>query len=561
MTKNQYARQTLLVAGALSLIVLAVAARSTLWDRDETLYARAAAEMLQSGEWLVPTMNAEIFAHKPPLAIWTMAASMAVFGVNDLAARIPSVVSLACTGWLIFLLGRRLFSARVGSWASAIYMSSPMALYIGGAAMLDSTLTAFVCLGMWSHAQWLRRPGRWCIYWPVLALSVGLAELTKHPVGLAVLAPGVFWSTWMLRESKGISKSYWAGLLLAFLAGYAMHQAWYVSVCKTIPGFEEEMFWRHIVGRFFTVMEGHGASSFGGYLATLPLYIPVLIAGFAPWSAFLPGGISAFIRRRSASGEAYAILVAWAIPPFLLFSLAATKLPHYILPVFPPAALVAAAALEAWRTGKPSGPDRAWLRRGAWVLATVSLCFGGALCGAVFLCGTGAWRFAAIFPALLLIGVGIAEVRLILKEELLKTAFLFLAATPFLYLFSAMLVLPAVEPLIKVSPRLAEKIQQEFSIEEPVAMCGYTEPSFIFYMDLPPDERIAVLPETPEALRKWFAAPRTGWLVVYGSLWKQAENRYGPFENAQPRLKVPVLNTNDGARRDSVLVVRRIVSP
>ena len=395
MTTDKYAKQTILLVVACSLIVLAVAARSMLWDRDEPLYARAAAEMLQSGDWLVPTVNGKTFAHKPPLAFWTMAASMAVFGVNDLAARIPSIVFFACTGWLIFLLGRRLFSARVGFWAGAIYMASPMALYIGGAAMLDSTLTALVCLGMWSHAQWLARPDRWPIYWPILALSVGLAELTKHPVGLAVLAPGVFLSTWMLRESKGISKPHWAGLLLAFVAGYAMHRAWYVSACQTTPGFEAEMFWRHIVGRFFTAMEGHGASSPGGYLATLPFYIPVLIFVFAPWSAFLPGGISAFIRRHKACAEAYAILAAWALPPFLLFSLAATKLPHYILPVFPPAALVAAAALEAWRSEKPSGSDRSWLRAGAWVLAAVSLCLGVALCGAAFFCGTGAWRFAA----------------------------------------------------------------------------------------------------------------------------------------------------------------------
>jgi len=560
MLRQPYVGKTLLAIFLLTLINFALASQSTLWDRDEPLFARTACEMLQTGEWLLPTMNGKVFAHKPPLALWAMAGSMALFGVNAIAVRLPAVFSLAASGWLVFLIGRLLFSPRVGFWACVMLMSSAMAMYVGSAAMVDAPLIAFISLAMYAHIKGLQQPKRWQVYWPVLALALGLSELTKHPVGMATAAPAMLLSTWFLRKDMKIPKGYWLGLFLAFLAGYGFHQAWYIPVLNMAPGFAEEIHGRHILGRFFTAMQGHGANSLPGYLALLPVYVPILIAGFAPWSTFLPSGVSASIRHRLGSRTARVFLISWAFPIFVLFSLAATKLPHYMLPIFPPAALLAAGTLEAWRNGRLDQKDRYWLRIGAWVWTPVVLGFGAALCVTSILLGQGLWRVVGVLPGVLVLFFGIFVFRLIRRERMMEVARVLLLGMPLILLLSALLTLPTIEPLIKVSPVLAQTIQGGRSPGEPVSMCGYAEPSFIFYMNLPADQSIAVLGRDPKALRAWVGEQGPGWLVVYDSLWQEMIDRFGPVARVQTRGKVPVLNTNDRARRDQVRVVRRFSS-
>ena len=558
MLRQPYVGKTLLTIFFLTFVVFVLATQSSLWDRDEPRFARTACEILQTGEWLLPTMNGRVFAHKPPLTFWTMAAGMAVFGVNSVAARLPAVLSLAATGWLVFLLGRRLFSPRVGFWSSAILMSSVITMYMGSAAMVDAPLLAFISLAMWAHLKGLFHPGRWYLYWPVLALALGLSELTKHPVGMATVVPATFFSTWMLRKDMQVPKCYWLGLVAAYATGYALHQAWFIPVRNMAPGFAEEILGRQIVGRIFSPMEGHGANSLLGYLALVPIYVPILLVGFAPWSVFLPAGISALIRRHVGDRTARVFLLSWALPIFILFSLTATKLPHYILPMFPPAALLTAATLEAWRTRHLDHRDRRWLNVGAWLLTSVAFGVGMLLCLAVFFMGPYPWRIGMVIPGVVILGLSLIVFRLIKSEKVHRAAQVLLVGMPLLMLLSAQLVLPAIEPLIKVSPVLAEIIRVHRLPHEPVAMSGYTEPSFIFYMNLPVDQPITVLKQDPKTLHAWFGAPGTGWLVVYDSLWEKSMDRLGPIERAKTRLIVPVLNTNDRARRDQVRVVQRL---
>ncbi len=558
MLRQPYVGKTLLAIFSLGLVVFALATQSGLWDRDESVFARTAAEMLQSGEWLLPTFNGKVFAHKPPLSLWAMAGSMALFGVNALAVRLPAVFSLAASGWLVFLMGRRLFSPRVGFWASAMLMSSAMAMYLGSAAMLDATLITFICLAMWAHVEGIHHPKRWWAYWPVLTLAIGLSELTKHPVGMAVLAPATLLSTWMLRKEKQIPKSYWLGLMAAFAVGCGLYVAWFLPVQKLAPGFTHESHGLHIVGRFFTAMEGHGANSLLGYLALLPIYLPVLIAGFAPWTAFLPAGVLASIHGHVGGRSAQVFIWTWVLPIFIFFSLAATKLPHYVLPVFPPLALLAAGTFEAWRVGMLGEKDRAWLRSGAWFLAPVIFVAGLTLGMAAPLMGRGLWRVVGVLPGVVALVYGLFVVRLILKERMIQVARIFLFGMPLIVLLAACLSLPAIEPLIKVSPVLAETIQAHRSSKEPVAACGYVEPSFMFYMNLPAHQPISVVVPQPEALSAWLHKPGGGWLVVYDSLWLDMIGRFGPVQRGETLYKIPVLNTNDNARRDMVRVVRRL---
>ncbi len=558
MLRQPYAGKTLLAIFLLTLAVFLLTTQSSLWDLDESLYARISCEMLQSGEWCLPTMNGQVFSEKPPFAFWTMAASMGLFGVNAVAARLPAVISFALTGWLVFLLGWELFSPRVGFWSSAIFMSSVMTLYLGSAAMVDAPLLAFISVAMWAHLKSIFHPQKWIFYWPVLALALGLAALTKHPVGIATVAPATFLSTWMLRKEMRIPKSYWLGLLTACGAGYALYLSWLIPVRNMAPGIAEEMLGRQIVGRFFTPMQGHGADTLLGYLALLPIYVPILLAGFLPWSVFLPAVISLLMRRRVGDRISRIFLISWALPIFVLFSLAVTKLPHYIFPLLPPVALLTAAALESWRNGYLDRKESRWLGVGAWFLVLVSLVFGILLCSAIFFIGQDPWRIETVVPGVAFIGLTLTVFRLIKREKIRSAARVLLVGMPLFVVLAARLILPGIEPLLKISPALAETIRAHRSNNEPVAMCGYREASFVFYMNLPAGQSISDLDQNSGTLQAWLNGTGTAWLVVYDSLWKKMMTHPGAIERARTRLIMPVLNYNDKAKRDQVRVIQRL---
>jgi len=562
MPKQPCVGKTLLAVLLMALCLLALSAQSSLWDRDEARFARSACEMLQSGNWLLPTLNSKVYAHKPPFAFWAMAGSMALFGVNSVAARLPAVLSLAASGWLVFLMGRLLFSPMVGFWACVMLMSSAMAMVLGSIAMVDGPLLAFVSLAMYAHLKVLHQPKKWYGYWPVLGLSLGLSGLTKHPVGMATVVPAVICSTWLLQRDLRIPKTYWFGLFLAFLAGYALHQAWFIPVCNVAPGFGEVNLGRQVVGRFFAPMEGHGAESLPGYLALLPFYIPTILIGFAPWSAFLPAGVWALARRRLGSRTARVFLISWMLPVFVLFSLAATKLPHYIFPIFPPLALITASLLDSWRKGLLDQKEYYWLQTGVWIYSSVVLALGVGLCLiSIWLRQEEMWWGSGALVGVLISASGLLGFHLIRSKKMEKAARLFLVGMPLFMLLSVRYMLPSIEPLIKVSPVLGEVIRADRLSNEPVAMCGYMEPSFYFYLNLPANQAVATIDQFPEALHAWATDAGPGWLVVYDSLWEKMLNRFGPVERARSRIIVPLFNMNDRAKRDSVRVVQRLPQP
>ena len=361
----------------------------------------------------------------------------------------------------------------------------------------------------------------------------------------------------VLRKQWVVPRTYWLGLGLAFLSGYGLYSLWFNAVADLVPGFADQIHGRHIVQRFLSPMEGHGPGSLPGYLALLPVYIPIVLVGFAPWTFLLPAGVAASIRHRLGDRTARVVLWTWAVPILLLFSLAATKLPHYVLPVFPPAAVLAAGAYDAWCNGRLSPGERGWLRGGAWFLAPVLLVSGGALCVAVGLTGTGPWLIAGMVPGVAILAWGGFLFRLILKEQVVRAVWVAFLGAPLIALSAALLSLPAIDPLIKISPALAATVRSQRSPDDPVAMCGYREPSFMFYLNLPADQSVEVLPDDPAALGAWLKERKAGWLIVYHSLWRDMIDRFRPVGGFRTLRTFPVLNLNDRARRDSVLVVRR----
>ncbi len=398
---HRFGHYALLLAAA-SLVCLVNLGTPSLWDIDEGNNAEAAREMLVSGDWLVPTFNFQLRSDKPALLYWLQIGAYRLFGVNEFAARLPSALASILTVLLTYELGRRLFRAATGLLAGLVLASSALfcaAAHFANPDALLLTLTTLTCFIFWTG---FTRGGR---AWFVPAgISAGLAVLAKGPVGLALpLAVTVGFLLWSRQLGR-----LWDRRLAWGMAAFVLVAApWYVWVgVETRFVFLRDFFLIHNTGRFQATMEGHGGPVY--------YYLVCLVLGFAPWSIFLlPTIWSAWGRparedgrvipsanptaaespgRVDAMPPAYRFLWCWILTYLLFFSLSATKLPNYILPVYPPLALLTARFLDRWRCRTITVPD--WLLRACLVclgmigLATaVGLALAGGLIDAPFLRG------------------------------------------------------------------------------------------------------------------------------------------------------------------------------
>src|ERR1700726_2000307 len=181
----------LALAGAIFASLLALASRTTLWDRDEPRFAQATVEMIASGDYLVPTFNGSLRADKPILAYWWMALPMRLLGPSALAARLGSAAAMAIVALLTFAAARRLLPAGAGTWAMAVLAATPLAVVEGQAATADALLLAAGTGALACFAAALTGDGRRLWPWLGLGLALGLAQLAKGPVGLAVPGLGI----------------------------------------------------------------------------------------------------------------------------------------------------------------------------------------------------------------------------------------------------------------------------------------------------------------------------------------------------------------------------------
>ena len=325
-----------------------------LIDRDEPRFAEASREMIERGDYVVPYFNNRVRFDKPPLAYWAQVASYKIFGENDFAARFPSAIAAALTALSIFAWGSRIDGARVGWWAAIIFTLSLQTFVHAKAAVADMWLVLFVTLAHWSGYEliWgkqtsnVQRPTsnvqlwRW---WWIFYLALAFGFLAKGPIAWAPLltvGSTVFFVrgsqlNQRFRSVRGIV------LMLAVVAFWGIP-----ALIRTHGEFFAVGIGRHVIGRSFGAMEGHGANSLGAYLLLLPFYVVTIFASFFPWSIKLPwlmrrlwgkqeAGVTPHARGYSGGDKIDNYLLAGAGIIFIIFSLIKTKLPHYTLPALP----------------------------------------------------------------------------------------------------------------------------------------------------------------------------------------------------------------------------------
>ena len=359
-----------LLAIALALLFLG---QRGIWDPDEGRYTNVALNMLDSGNWIEPYRSQEI-GHwtKPPLTYWAIASSVAAFGHNAWAARLPAALSYLLCVWLAWRVARRL-EPRSHHQAALIYAT--MLFPIGAAQLIttDYVLAACETLAMWGFVEARfgdqRQAGRWiALMWAGFAL----AFLAKGPPGLLPLLAVVAFD--LARPGRSRPRILqWQGILL-FLA---IALPWYVAVIMRNPGLLQYFLGNEVVGRVTTNEFGRHGEWYGW----LQIYLPTLLVGSLPWTPALlrwtralPGHVRSWRTRDGRSRDSAQMLLAlWLLLPLLVFCVSRSRLPLYILPLFVPLAVLAAGQRE--REGKDS-PSWRWLL--LWAVAALALQFAAA---------------------------------------------------------------------------------------------------------------------------------------------------------------------------------------
>lgn len=351
-------------------LALAFLGSRGIWDPDEGRYTNVAVNMLDSGDWLNPRRNDEI-GHwtKPPLTYWAIASSVGVLGRNPWAARLPIALAYLLCVWLTWRIARRLAP---GTETPAAVVYATMLLPFGASQLVttDFDLAACETLAVWAfvEARWGKtHPRMWIV---LMWVAFALAFLAKGPPGLLPL-PVIVLCDWLLpgrRRALEIT----GVVLFAVLA-----LPWYAAVVLNNPGLFEYFIGDEVVNRIATNAFGRNGQWYGW----LAVYTPTLVLGTMPWTPSLwrwTRGLPARIGRWRDPGArdqdaAMLLLAIWVLLPLLVFCLARSRLPLYVLPVFVPLAILIAIQRQGERRGLPHW---AWLA--AWCGALLALKLGAA---------------------------------------------------------------------------------------------------------------------------------------------------------------------------------------
>jgi 4-amino-4-deoxy-L-arabinose transferase-like glycosyltransferase len=315
-------RWTLLLAGAAAIYFLYFfgLTRTGLLGPDEPRYAAIGKAMADTGDWITPRLWGEPWFEKPALLYWMTAAGFKAGLDPDLAPRLP--VAIVSVAFLIyfFVVLRREFGDRAAWFATIILATSAGWLAFSHVAVTDLPMSAALAGAMLAVMS-----GRGRAFAGAL---LGAAVLAKGLVPLVLFLPALWFWRKRLRD-----------LLVLLAVAFAVAAPWYVLVTlRNGAPFLEEFFWKHHFERFLTGALQHEQPIW--------FYVPILLAGFFPWSPLL----LMLFERQIYKDARVTFLLGWLAWGFLFFSVSRNKLPGYLLPLFPAAAVLIGIALAQARS-------------------------------------------------------------------------------------------------------------------------------------------------------------------------------------------------------------------
>jgi len=324
-----------LSTGAYFLLITLLA---TLWfgtlhqrkliNPDEGRYAEIPREMVASGDWLTPRLNDIKYFEKPPLQYWTTAAAYTAFGQHEWTARLWSALcgflGILATAFTV----HRIWGKDAALYAASVLSSSLLWIMIGHLNTLDMGVSFFLSAAIFcfilaqQDASTASNTRRWMwLGWLMLALSI----LSKGLIGIALPAATlVGYSLWQRDFSIWRKLHLVSGLLLLL----AVTAPWFIAVSLANPEFAHFFFIHEHFERFLTKTHDR--------YQPMWYFIPILLAGILPWLFSLFTMLGDALRKNPEQRfQPQRFLLVWCVVVFCFFSVSSSKLPSYILPLFP----------------------------------------------------------------------------------------------------------------------------------------------------------------------------------------------------------------------------------
>jgi 4-amino-4-deoxy-L-arabinose transferase-like glycosyltransferase len=331
-----------------------------LLQPDEGRNAEVAREMKESGAWLSPSYDGIAYLDKPAFYFKAVALSLAAFGDNETAARLPSTMFGLALLAITFVFCRRVHGTRCAVMAVIIIATMPLYVVFSRTIIFDMTLAFFVSAAIFAGYHAEECDGKSRRNWYLLgALAAGFATLVKGPVGFLIPSLVLF-VFHRVEGRRGVWKRFFAPPNLLVFFGVTL--PWFIGLSLQHPDFPrygliEESFHR------FTTTTFHRSQPFYFYA--------LIVAGlFLPWSFILPeAGIAAWKNKKNLA-SADRLCIVWAIVVVIFFSLSKSKLPGYILTVTVACGILTARFFER-AMANPDGKAAKTICRAAITLAVL----------------------------------------------------------------------------------------------------------------------------------------------------------------------------------------------
>ena len=399
---------------------------------DESRYAEIPREMIASGDWVVPRLNGLRYFEKPVMGYWLNALSIKLFGENAFAARFPSAAATGLSALMIFLLVRR-FSGEItaATLAALIFLTSFIVYGIGTFNVLDSMLAMFVTASMTSfffahNAEPSKKKKN--VFLLLFGVFCGFAFLTKGFLAFAIpvvaIVPFMIW--------EGRFKELFIIPWLPIIAAVLVVIPWAVMVHFKAPDFWHFFVWIEHIKRFLS-SEAQHHESFWYYIYLFP-------AAALPWTFLFPAAILG-VKKTGIKTSITRYAICWFFFPFLFFSFSKGKILTYILPCFPPFAMLMSTGLKKYfETG-----GKKLFSVAVWSLALLTGIIAVALIGVQIMGFKGfkpyalTWKWGlGVFGFMVFTFLLISAVRVTNS----KTKLMLVGCAPLLVLFGSNFIMP-----------------------------------------------------------------------------------------------------------------------
>lgn len=305
-----------------------------LFDWDEINFAECAREMIVTGDWLRVHIDFAPFYEKPPLFIWLQALSMLVFGVNEFAARLPNALIASITMVVVYSVGQRVASRRLGLLWAGLYVGSLLPTFYGHTGIIDPLFNLFIFLGVLAALR-AGRHGPLSKDTVLSGLWAGLAVLTKGPVGLGLVLLTAAVAYAIRHRSIRLP---WASAAVIVLVAAILPGLWVgAEVLANGPHFVQE----NLAYQWRLLTMGEAGHEQPWYYHSV-----VLMIGCFPASVLLWGGIGKRNEETDEQAELRIWMTVLAAVVLVVFSIVKTKIVHYSSMTYLPVTFLAALACE-----------------------------------------------------------------------------------------------------------------------------------------------------------------------------------------------------------------------